>query len=364
MSLDFSSVPVLNFQDALSSETKPKFLSELRHALVDIGFFYLSDPSVTEDTRSQFVRKASGFFNLPSTVKSEVGIINCNNFKGTEFGMLQDQRAIGVSQRFFITALTVEQWPREDVLPNFRPCIESYLEQVQSVSEILTVLVAEALDLAPTVFNAFFTRPSLNSLRISAYPSPHGLDPTRTEFQGVGPHKDSSFLTYLLQGTEHTSLEVQTKSGAWIPVPPLANTLVINIGRMLESLTRGVCVATTHRVNLTREQFIRANHGGHLGKRISAAFFQRFSSNVTQMQLTLDIPEHVLALRKDGESDAETFLQAIFETSYQSAVLFNAITTYPEVGRQWYPDELAHALRKQAGDQVLGGAKLQIPASI
>lgn len=119
MSLDFSSVPVLNFQDALSSETKPKFLSELRHALVDIGFFYLSDPSVTEDTRSQFVRKASEFFNLPSTVKSEVGIINCNNFKGYA-GPRREKTAAKEDERETFTVCVCAKQILTEVLEGFQ----------------------------------------------------------------------------------------------------------------------------------------------------------------------------------------------------------------------------------------------------
>lgn len=210
----------------------------------------------------------------------------------------------------------------------------------------MTVLVAEALDLDPAVFNKFFHKPRLNAVRAASYPSPYDLDPTEKEFQGVGPHKDGSFLTYLLQGTEHTSLEVQTKSGAWVQVPPIPDTFVINIGRLLEAITHGVCVATTHRVMLTREQYTGTNNRP-LGKRVSAAFFQVFSSNVTPEHLTLEMPPHVLNQRKNTESDPEAFFQQLYKTSYNDAIFINALTSHPEVGRRWYPSELADALKKQ-----------------
>lgn len=164
----------------------------------------------------------------------------------------------------------------------FSNLFEAYLHEIQNISELLTVLVAEALDLDPAVFNKFFQKPLLNAVRAASYPSPYDLDPTEKEFQGVGPPKDGSFLTYLLQGTEHTSLEVQTKSGAWVQVPPIPDTFVINIGRLLEAITHGVCVATTHRVMLNREQYTGTNNRP-LGKRVSAAFFQVFHARASNV---------------------------------------------------------------------------------
>lgn len=248
-------------------------------------------------------------------------------------------------------------------MPGFQPSVETYLSQIQIVSELFTIFIAEALDLDPAVFSKFFHIPRLNQMRLSSYPSPYDLDPTKTEFQGVGPHKDGSFLTFLLQGTEHSSLEVQTKSGAWIAVPPIPNTLVINIGRSLEAMTHGVCVATTHRVNLTREQFKGPNNE-MLGRRISAAFFQYPSSSVTPEHLLVDMPPHILALRKDSKSDAETFFEGLFKTSYNDAILTNALTSHPEVGAVWYPDELAAALKKQDDGKKIDDMTLKKSAAV
>lgn len=92
----------------------------------------------------------------------------------------------------------------------------------------------------PTVFTRLLEKTPYNLLRIAAYPRTEVSGNPETGFQGVGPHKDGSFLTFLLQGTGHSSLEVQNKAGEWIAAPPMENTLVVNIGRSLETLTRGV----------------------------------------------------------------------------------------------------------------------------
>ena len=40
---DFTSIPVLSLASARAPATKPRFLAELRRALLDVGFAYLSD---------------------------------------------------------------------------------------------------------------------------------------------------------------------------------------------------------------------------------------------------------------------------------------------------------------------------------
>ena len=55
------------------------------------------------------------------------------------------------------------------------------------------------------------------------------------------------FLTFLYQ--DHLGgLEVQTQQGTWLEVPPVSGSFVINLGDMLEYVSRGILRATKHRV--------------------------------------------------------------------------------------------------------------------
>ena len=182
-------------------------------------------------------------------------------------------------------------------------------------------------------------------------------NPSAAEIQGVGPHKDGSFLTYLLQGTGHSSLEVQNKSGTWISAPPIPNTLVVNIGRSLEALTQGVCVATTHRVNLKPGQYLGPDNTA-LGKRLSFAFFQMVALDVTEEDMKVEIPPHILALRQNNvKSDAETFFVDLFKGPAGEALIANCITSYPELGKRWYPEILARMLDQQHKGKMLDDGK-------
>ena len=46
--------------------------------------------------------------------------------------------------------------------------------------------------------------------------------------QGVGAHKDSGFLTLLLQDKQR-GLQVETDDGCWIDAEPLPGTFIVNV---------------------------------------------------------------------------------------------------------------------------------------
>lgn len=213
-----------------------------------------------------------------------------------------------------------------------------------------TILIAKALDLEPNALTRFLDDAPFSRLKVMKYPPPPKDTDDQKEKQGAGAHKDGVFMTYLAQTSEHTALEVQNKSGQWIPVPPIPGTLVVNIGRMLEIATRGVCTATTHRVTRTAEGFTDRN-GNSLGPRLSIPFFQHLNLRLTLEDISLDIPPQIADLVKDEEvtSDAEKFFSGIFNDCVGDTIFTNMLTSYPQVGKQWYPELLSRALEKQAG---------------
>ena len=62
-----------------------------------------------------------------------------------------------------------------------------------------------------------------------------------------GAHEDINLIT-LLVGASAEGLEVKSQRGAWVPFTAEADTIVVNIGDMLQRLTNHVYPSTTHRV--------------------------------------------------------------------------------------------------------------------
>ena len=241
-----------------------------------------------------------------------------------------------------------DQWPSDAVLPGFKPAVDDYMAHATRLSEILTALVAEALDLAPDAFDKYFDKPQQNKLKLVKYPEPLATA-ADSSVQGVGAHQDSGFLTLLLQATDHLGLEVQNKHGTWIQAPPIPDTLVINIGRALEALTGGVCVATTHRVNLEAKNFYSADGSKPLGPRYSLPVFQGISLDLSAKDVDLRIPEHIrdLVKNEDVRSNAEATFNHMFRNCIGEGTFVARVTSHQDVGARWYPDVLEKALLAQ-----------------
>jgi isopenicillin N synthase-like dioxygenase len=63
----------------------------------------------------------------------------------------------------------------------------------------------------------------------------------------AGAHEDINFIT-LLVGASAAGLEVKSRHGDWVPFTADGDTIVVNIGDMLQRLTNHVYPSTTHRV--------------------------------------------------------------------------------------------------------------------
>jgi isopenicillin N synthase-like dioxygenase len=64
---------------------------------------------------------------------------------------------------------------------------------------------------------------------------------------GCGAHSDYGMLTLLLTD-ENSGLQIQTKTGEWLDVPPQKGSLIVFVGDMLERWTNGLFRSTVHRV--------------------------------------------------------------------------------------------------------------------
>lgn len=61
----FTSIPILDLSLARDPETKPAFLQELRHALLEVGFLYLKNVGIPEELTERVIAEGIGFFDIP-----------------------------------------------------------------------------------------------------------------------------------------------------------------------------------------------------------------------------------------------------------------------------------------------------------
>jgi isopenicillin N synthase-like dioxygenase len=81
----FTSIPILSLERARNPVTKPAFLSELRDALLNVGFLYLSDTGLPLDLIQRVKNETFKFFDesiLPLEEKERIEMKNEKSFLG------------------------------------------------------------------------------------------------------------------------------------------------------------------------------------------------------------------------------------------------------------------------------------------
>ncbi|KAK8103851.1 uncharacterized protein PG998_010884 [Apiospora kogelbergensis] len=359
--MSFTEIPILDMALVRDPATKPAFLADLRHALMEVGFLYLKNVGISDELFAQVIKEGRSFFDIPTEEKLNIEMKNAPSFLGYSqlsaeitAGKIDHREQIDLSTEHPVPGpgaplhhnlLAPNQWPSESVLPDFRRVFAEYMVRMGEVSVRFTSLIAEAVGLPPDAFNKYFEpgNDQQHKLKIVKYPdvAELGLDKdTTTPGQGVGPHKDSMLTSYLLQASAHRGLQVQNMRGEWIDCPPLEGTLVVAIGQGLEALTQGVCCSTTHRV-LSPAAGVRGD----------ATFADLETVGVGAVpQDVRDQRRKVLEANGGGRlDDVEfTFRAGGVAKTLGEATLRNRVKSHPDVGERWYPDILRDIREQQA----------------
>ena len=79
----FTTLPILPLSSALDPSTKPQFLSDLRSALLNVGFLYLSETGLPDSLVGDVVAECREFFEgLPRAEKERIEMKNERSFLG------------------------------------------------------------------------------------------------------------------------------------------------------------------------------------------------------------------------------------------------------------------------------------------
>ncbi|BBX08191.1 isopenicillin N synthase family dioxygenase [Mycolicibacterium aichiense] len=259
----FQSVPVIDISGLRSTDPadRERVAAELGTAARDVGFFYISGTSVSDELFDRLLEATKQFFALPlaEKMKSYIGLSNCHRgyVPVGEEGFYSDKPDF---KEAFDTALDLPAddpdhlagnpmlgpnvWPN---LAGFAETVTEYYQAVLGVGQDLLGAFAVALGEDPDTFTRHATK-TPSQLRLIYYPhNPHAEDA-----QGIGAHTDYECFT-LLKPTA-PGLEVLNGAGEWIDVPPIPGTFVVNVGDMLELWTNGAFVATSHRVRKVKQE--------------------------------------------------------------------------------------------------------------
>jgi isopenicillin N synthase-like dioxygenase len=82
MATSFDTIPILDLSFADDPETKPQFLSDLRHAIIDVGFLYIKNFGIDQAFLDEVCEVGKRFFSLPTEEKLRIEMKNGPHFLG------------------------------------------------------------------------------------------------------------------------------------------------------------------------------------------------------------------------------------------------------------------------------------------
>lgn len=352
----FTSIPLLDL--ARVESDRAGLLADLQHALVHVGFFYVSNHGVPLSLLDATTQKAIDFFDLDLDAKLKADKIHSPTFLGysvlgneitknkkdnrEQFDFANELPELYTPGAPPYTRLTGPNvWPDEGDVPGFRETISSYWDATHGLADRLTHLAAEAFGLPPDGLDQYLTPNMQHRAKLIKYPAVDKLSAGDGN-QGVGAHRDTSnLLTVLYQANDLPGLQVQNHAGEWIDAPAIPGTFVINIGTGLEYLVQGVGVATTHRV---------LNPPPGRGPRYSIAYFH--GARLDKQLVPTEMPPQVLAQKpKEVVTDTAGFQFAqLYAQNPGTYAVLNRISSHRDVGGKFYAE-----LARDNGIDVGGG---------
>uniref|UniRef100_A0A7S0F6B3 Fe2OG dioxygenase domain-containing protein n=1 Tax=Craspedostauros australis TaxID=1486917 RepID=A0A7S0F6B3_9STRA len=260
---DSENIPTISLSPIDEFLRDPDQIQALQHAAFEVGFFYLDNHGIDQKTIDGVLDQTKALFQLPVEKKLMMvdramsrGYLALGNEtldpavqkdKGdTKEGFYIGKHIAETDPMYDVSKLRgPNQWPSDEHgIPDFQPTMERYYQTAMSVGHQVVQMLAVALDVEPTYFDSHFENP-ITTLRLNRY-EPTKSDPDNGIF-ACGAHSDYGMITLLLTD-DNPGLQILTKRGEWIDVPPQPNKFVINLGDMLERWTNGKCRSTKHRV--------------------------------------------------------------------------------------------------------------------
>ncbi|MEN1956711.1 isopenicillin N synthase family dioxygenase [Luteimonas changyuni] len=251
-------IPTLDirrFTHPASPEDRQAFVDELGAAYREWGFAGIRNHGIPQDLIAEAYEAFKAFFALPEDAKKAYHVPGGGGARGyTPFGVetAKDSKHFDLKEFWHIgreiaddsgyrDVMPPNQWPAE--VPTFRDKGYALYQALDALGSQVLRALALHIDL-PEHWFADKTDFGNSILRPIHYPPITADDIPNVR---AGAHGDINLIT-LLVGASAAGLEVRSHEGEWVPFTADADTIVVNIGDMLQRLTNHVYPSTIHRV--------------------------------------------------------------------------------------------------------------------
>jgi isopenicillin N synthase-like dioxygenase len=257
------------------------FAAELGGWFERYGFAVVADHGVDQEVIDGALAASKAFFALPTETKRAYHVPNSGGQRGyTAFGVetAKDHKVADLKE-FWHTGRDLPEGHKSravmppnvemDAIDGFDAKQKAMFDGFDALGVRILRAIAHYLAL-PTHFFDDKVAQGNSILRTLHYPAM--ADDVTPGAIRAGAHTDINVITLLL-GAEEPGLQLQDRSGQWLPVTAPKGCVAINIGDMLSRMTNDRLPSTVHRVvnpDLERARFAR----------YSTPFFLHFAPDV------------------------------------------------------------------------------------
>ncbi|OQV18944.1 hypothetical protein BV898_07003 [Hypsibius exemplaris] len=277
-------IPVVDFGSQFQDNKE-----QLGITLVDIfrtvGFVYLKNHGVPEETIQGAFGSSQKFFELGTDTKKKygrppgtdvnsgyvpVGMERLNAFLENE------HKTVEIREAYNYLPFDKTKLPSE--VPQFDETLSTlFVESTRLARDIFECialgLCLEKQDIFVSSHQLIGQRGNPTTLRTLSYPP---IDPSAedaAQLTRCGTHSDYGTITLLYQD-EIGGLEVENRDDVFLPALPMPGTILVNVGDLLQRWTSDLLRSTRHRVTCNNMQAIKKT-------RQSLAFFVHPDDNFT-----------------------------------------------------------------------------------
>ena len=244
-------IPTISLKDF--DNKKEKLAIEIFYACMNLGFFSVKDHEVDISLIERALHLSKNFFQKPLQKKMNYYIDGGAGQRGyTPFGVETAKNAHHPDQKEFWHHGR-SNWDKEyentmpenlvvHELKGFNESLNELYDQLEKLGCKILSLISLGLDLEEDWFKNKINQGN-SILRLIHYP--------KIEKNNMGiraeEHEDINLVTFLL-GTKQKGLEILNNDRKWMPLAASPETIICNVGDMLERLTNDKLKSTTHRV--------------------------------------------------------------------------------------------------------------------
>ncbi|KKY27919.1 putative thymine dioxygenase [Phaeomoniella chlamydospora] len=262
-------IPLVDFSKYLHGtiEERKQCVAEVMKGFTTSGFLYLQNSGLSPDETFKWAEK---YFALPFDEKkkypnvdpkanrgySGIGAEKVTNADLTNeedidelrklFPDIKESLELGSEHSFGYPEKPYQNhWP-EASLPGFHEAIMDFYVNCDKLHRNLMSAIAEGPGLPSSYFDKQ-NRGGDHCLRLLHYPAVPKAVLTKDGAVRAGSHTDYGTVTLLFQDGSG-GLQARTPDGKYRDVPPIAGSIVINAGDMLQIWSNDVIKSTFHRV--------------------------------------------------------------------------------------------------------------------